>query len=510
MNAANSNHMISQPVSLDRPVRVLLVDDDEDAQLLISHLLAKVSGRKFELKWSGTYEEGLEKICDNQNDVYLLDYRLGARTGLDLLKEAVACGVNAPFILLTAGADPRVDLEATKAGAADFLIKDKLDSTSLERSIRFSIQHFETLRALQKSNERFRLLFERSMDAILISDDQGRFLEVNGAACSLLAMTREQLLELKLAGLLRKNARSQVTPPRNSAEPTFGELSFAQPDGDTRYVEFSVFRFAPNLNLTILRDITDRRALEQEIQEISEKEQRRLGQDLHDGLGQTLTGIGCLAKVLHQKLASRKASEAPDAANIANFMNQALAQTRELARGLCPVVLDRNDIYAALKQLSDNLENFFKVASEVKFDPTIRITDNAVATHLYRIAQEATTNAIKHGQAKTIRISLVRERGVIVLRIADDGVGLPKDYTKGKGMGTRVMQHRARMIGGTVELERASAGGVVVTCSFENKSQANRSDNEDSLEGPRPAPRKSRTPAKTVRTTSRSSQPVRA
>ena len=166
--------------------------------------------------------------------------------------------------------------------------------------------------------------------------------------------------------------------------------------------------------------------MEHEIQEISEREQRRLGQDLHDGLGQSMTGIAFLAKVLQQKLQAKAVEEAEAAGNIASLINEALSQTRRLSRGLCPVVLDSNDIEAALEQLAENLRTLFSVSCELHCDPEIKITDNAVAVHLYRIAQEAATNAIKHGRAKNICLSLTANNSRVILKIKDDGAGFPR------------------------------------------------------------------------------------
>ncbi len=445
-------------------VRVLLVDDDENVKPLTEHLLKKIPGKKFQIDWASTYKQGLEALKRQEHHVYLVDYKLGGESGLDLIREANSLGIQAPIIVLTGAANPIIDLEATKIGAADFLIKDRLDHINLERSMRYAMQHFETLRALQKSNERFRLLFERSMDGILISDDQGNILEANNAASSFFGLPREEVTKKKLSELVFSEFDNAFLQQQEQA---FGELNFSQAGGEQRYAEFSACRFAPNLNLCILRDVTERRKLEKEIQEISEREQRRLGQDLHDGLGQALTGINFLAKVLQQKLTAKKLDEAKEAANISMLINQSLSHCRELARGLCPVALEDNDIHAALQQLSDNAEKIFGVNCPVIFDPDIKIEDNPIAVHLYRIAQEATTNAIKHGKAKNIHISLVRNKGNMILRIKDDGCGLPKDALKRKGMGLRVMQHRARMIGATLEMEQAKPKGTLVACSLE-------------------------------------------
>ncbi len=444
------------------PVRVLLVDDEENFVFILRRLLSKVRDKKFVTDWVASYDEGLAALRERRHDACLMDYHLGPRSGLDLLREAIAEGIQIPIIMLTGSEDPKVDLEATELGAADYLLKDNLDFVMLERVIRYSVQHAATLQALQKSHEHFRLLFERSLDAILISDDGGNFMEVNGAACRLLGMSREELLQKKWSDLPARALNEQG--PKRSED--LGELSFTKPTGERCFIEFSSAQLAPDLNLSILRDVTDRRALEGEIQEISEREQRRLGQDLHDGLGQAMTGIAFLAKVLQQRLQAKHAEEAEAAGHIASLINEALGQTRHLSRGLCPVVLDSNDIETALGQLAENLRAIFSVSCELQCEPDIKISDNAVAVHLYRIAQEAATNAIKHGQASYILLSLRSDKSRLILKIKDNGSGFSPTAPKGKGMGLRVMQHRARMIGATLSLRACKPRGVTVTCSL--------------------------------------------
>jgi PAS domain S-box-containing protein len=456
--------------------RVLLVDDDEASFILLRRLLSKVPQKTLATDWAPSYEEGLRLLNKNQHDVCLMDYRLGPRTGLDLLREAVAHGIQTPIIILTSSEDPKVDLQATELGAADFLLKDQLEPVMLERVIRFAIQHAATLTALQKSHERFRLLFERSMDAILISNDRGQFVDVNGAACRLLGLSAQKLLARNWSDVFSQNLERAA----EQLPETLSELSFVKPNGERCFIEFSSAKLAADLNLCILRDVTDRRNLEREIQEISEREQRRLGQDLHDGIGQSMTGIAFLAKVLQQKLMAKQVEEAEAAGNIASLINQALAQTRRLSRGLCPVVLDNNDIEAALEQLAENLRSLFSVRCELHCDPEAVITDNTVAVHLYRIAQEAATNAIKHGHARNVFLSLTAGGPRLLLKIKDDGAGFPA-APRSKGMGLRVMDHRARIIGGTLSVRQLKEGGVAVTCSVPRSHAAKKKSESPSV-----------------------------
>ena len=173
-------------------------------------------------------------------------------------------------------------------------------------------------------------------------------------------------------------------------------------------------------------DITEQKRLERQIQEISEQEKRRIGQDLHDGLGQYLTGIAFMSRLLQRKLAEKALPEAAEAEKIATLVNKTVFQARDLARGLCPVELENNGLHAALQDLSCTTEKLFNVSCTVESDADVRIGDNNTALHLYRIAQEAINNAIKHGKSQRIVVALARAANTISLAISDDGMGLPK------------------------------------------------------------------------------------
>jgi PAS domain S-box-containing protein len=213
-------------------------------------------------------------------------------------------------------------------------------------------------------------------------------------------------------------------------------------------------------------DITERKHLEKTILEISAREQRRIGQDLHDGLGQHLTGIAFMSKVQEQKLMEKKLPEATDAAKIVNLVNQAIHKTRELARGLSPVVSDARGLMSALQQWAGEVEDLFAVTCRFECFTPVLIHDDTVATHLYYIAREAVNNAIKHGHARAILIRLAADEQQGILSIEDDGCGIGKIAAGNKGMGMHLMNYRARMVGGSLEVQRVDRNGTVVTCLF--------------------------------------------
>jgi PAS domain S-box-containing protein len=216
-------------------------------------------------------------------------------------------------------------------------------------------------------------------------------------------------------------------------------------------------------------DVTERKRLEREVLEVGEREQRRIGQDLHDDLCQRLAGIQLMGDVLQRDLLTKAKPEAEQAAMIAVRIRDAIARTRMLARGLSPVALDSHGLMAALQELAENSGKLFQISCEFRLDGCVAVDDNAVATHLYRIAQEAVTNAVKHGRAKEVVIRLAESEDKCILTITDDGLGLPETPAKDRGTGLRIMKYRAATIGASLKVCRAGGRGTCVSCSFFNQ-----------------------------------------
>jgi PAS domain S-box-containing protein len=217
---------------------------------------------------------------------------------------------------------------------------------------------------------------------------------------------------------------------------------------------------------SVARDITERKRLEEEILAVSEREQRRIGQDLHDDLCQRLAGIQLMGDVLQRDLLAKTKPEAEQASLIAARIRDAIANTKNIARGLSPVALESDGLVVALEELAENSAKLFQIVCEFRFDGSVGVDDNTVATHLYRIAQEAVTNAVKHGGAKKIVICLAESEDKCILTITDDGLGLPEPYTKNQGTGLQIMKYRAAAIGASLAVRRASGRGICVSCSF--------------------------------------------
>jgi PAS domain S-box-containing protein len=225
-------------------------------------------------------------------------------------------------------------------------------------------------------------------------------------------------------------------------------------------------------NQELNAEIAERRRLETEIIHVSENEQKRIGQELHDGLGQHLTGIAFLSKALERKLAALSLAEKFDAAEIVQLVNRSVSVTRALARGLFPVELEANGLMAALEQLAVNMETLYDVTCAFLCDEPVLVYDNVVATSLYRIAQEAAGNAIKHGRATHISIELTNFAGKVLLTVSDDGIGFdPAVRESNGGMGIHIMQYRAKMIGAILEVRGSGQQGTTISISVANREQ---------------------------------------
>ena len=204
--------------------------------------------------------------------------------------------------------------------------------------------------------------------------------------------------------------------------------------------------------------------LEAELLYVSEREQRRIAEDLHDGQGQLLAGALHLINAQAQRLAKAGLAEAKEAENIKQLIREALEQTRSVSRGLYPVKDTPNGLEAALQDLASRTQKMLKVACEFRRGAPVTLHDNNIATNLFRIAREAVNNAIRHGRANAVAITLSSDSHIVELEVRDNGAGLPADFNTGSGLGMRMMQYRAQMLGATLQIEPLPEGGVRTLC----------------------------------------------
>ena len=211
----------------------------------------------------------------------------------------------------------------------------------------------------------------------------------------------------------------------------------------------------------------EHRKLEEDLLDVSNAEQRRIGHDLHDGLGQQLAGIKFVTELAARKM-SPEVDIKKEMKQISRAIHEAILQTRMLARGLSPVDVESSGLMIALKDLAENTEKLFRISCPFECRQPILVHDNTVATHLYRIAQEAIQNAVKHGHPTRIILSLARSGSLTTLSIIDNGLGISTGTQMPQGMGLRIMEYRARTIDGKLTLSPRPRKGTKVVCTFKN------------------------------------------
>jgi signal transduction histidine kinase len=218
-------------------------------------------------------------------------------------------------------------------------------------------------------------------------------------------------------------------------------------------------------NEILKREIRHREEAESAILDISNREQRRLGQDLHDGLCQILAGVKFMAQSVGDEMIEASLPQSKKMAIIESRLAEALTFVDTVSRGLYPVELEASGLVAALNELSTRTSRVFSVACSFRAPEQFSIGNTAIATHVYRIAQEAVANALKGGHAKRIRIRLLRENSGAVLSVVDNGVGFG-NRTPRKGMGMKIMEYRASVIGGALKVRSRPRGGTLLQCTF--------------------------------------------
>ncbi len=331
--------------------------------------------------------------------------------------------------------------------------------------------------ALIISEKRSRAIVETAVNAILTMNESCVIETANSATERIFGYSKEELIGQNIRMLMPQPYRDKHDGYVENYKSTgvkkiigIGREAVAQrKNGSIFPIDLSVgeviLQDGRRVFTGIIRDMSDRKVLEEKILQISEEEQHRIGQDIHDDLCQQLAAIGCLAKVAHQSLKKKHSEQAANLEEIVRLVTQANVRAREMSRGLMPVVLDSAGLMAALADLAKGTERIFRVSCPFRCDRPVQVPDNKIATQLFRIAQEAVANAIKHSRADRIEISLSQEDSEVHLCIRDNGIGIPDNISgKSTGMGLLTMSHRARMVGGTFAIEHDDFGGTLVRC----------------------------------------------
>jgi PAS domain S-box-containing protein len=325
--------------------------------------------------------------------------------------------------------------------------------------------------ALRESEGRMRALLDANPDLIVRLTRDGTYLDVHSTDPRVnyhLPLTMHDFIGRNVGDMFEPEFAREHARYRHAALAT-GQMQRWEyvrkdPRGSLRHIEARFVKSGDDEVVVTVRDFTDRVELEREVIASGERERTRIGQDLHDGLAQLLIGVRLLLTALRDKLALSGSPHSSDADSAVDLVSRAITQTSELAHGLSPIP-KRGRLSDALRQLAKESEQLLGVRCDVDClcaePPTLNET---TATHLYRIAQEAITNAVKHGKATRIEIRCTGKDEHLELTIADNGTGISAGATERGGLGLHIMSYRARGIGGELSVLPRTDGGTLVRC----------------------------------------------
>ncbi len=328
---------------------------------------------------------------------------------------------------------------------------------------------------LRNRQERLSSILNAAADAIFTVDHKGIINEVNAATIEMFGYAEEELLDQNISRLMSPPYPDEYGNSTDRHLQDFvalgNDVIGRRKDGSTFPANLAVSEVAHyDLFTTIIRDVSTLRRLERDVIGIAEDEQRRIGQDLHDSVQQELAGLSMLSQTLLDNLGEDRQkhqagmTELRDlASKLVNGISRTQQEVRSISKELVPMLLTGQGLMDTLRELASRTDEIDGITCAFKCEEPVEIADDLTAVHLYRIAQEATANALKHGRAEHILIALVADHGQPVLQVADDGIGFDHSQPR-EGMGLKTMLYRARLINAAINLDPVDGGGTLVTC----------------------------------------------
>ena len=340
-----------------------------------------------------------------------------------------------------------------------------------------ALQRIKVAETLRETEARYRSIFEKATEGIFQATLEGRLLNANPAMVRMLGYETCEALKL---GLTDAGQQIYVNPGRRkelirlleekgSVEGFEAELR--RKDGRNIWVTMNahLVRDAKGAVLYLegtTQDVTEHKRLEKVILEVSEREQRRVAQDIHDGLCQRLFCMALGCNQLRENLAAQSRPEAEEAAKIMAQIDAAIREARNVAYGLSLANLDKRGLAGALRDLASTSSVDFRSACVAECPDSVSISNLTTANHLYRIAREAVHNAFKHAKPSRVIIKLEATAEGGCLSVVDDGSGIAEAKSPGSGMGLDMMRYRANMVGGALKIQKAPSGGTSIACTF--------------------------------------------
>lgn len=437
-------------------IQILIVDDDEDDFFIISEYIRQIEDQKFVIDWCNSYNEAVTKICEGIYDLYFIDYLLGAKTGVELIQEAIESNCEEPFILLTGNGNRLVDRKAMESGAVDYLVKSELSAEKLERCIRYSLERASSIKALRKSESKFRNIFEKSKDTLFIANENLLFIEVNDASYKLLEYSKEELLSKTLYELLvnvvdRKGIKQQLA---DTGDVPDKEIKIRTKNGENKYCILTLSKEENKKGVAyiqgIIHDIsalkkTEKEKLMIEKMDLASRLVRTMAHEIRNPLNNIMLSAEQLEHVIENEESQIcfdiiKRNSKRIEAIMAELLNPANGGQVSLEKKSLQAIIDES-IEAAIDRIK--LRNIELQKDYIKEPAWVMADQEKLKIALLNIIINA-VEAMRENDGR-LNISIKRNEQQYIVSISDNGCGVSEENlpllfepyftSKQKGMG---------------------------------------------------------------------------
>lgn len=471
-------------------IRALIIDDDQDDFIILSDYLGMIESMDFELEWCYDYDQAISHIALREFDIYFVDYRLGAKTGLDFLRDAMSLNCEEPMVLLTGKGNPAVDQEATRIGAMDYLIKSELNSEKLERCVRYALERASSLKAVRANEKKYRSIFERSKDAIFITDTGLRFRDINPATVELLGYSKQELLSLSLYDLIDDpSARQKIESGlRNFSQVVDIELTLKDKFGENKNAVLSASEQDEMDHVQyvqgILHDITnlkkaERATLHAEKLAAAGRLVRTLAHEVRNPLNNIQMAV--------EQLGALEEVSADDRVFL-EIIQRNSKRIDKLIAELLDSYRPNQKVFKGV-DLKHVLNESIQIASDRMHMKGISVDVNYAADNVILLADEeklkiAFLNILVNAaeaipeKGGIIQVSLATKQQMVSVEIKDNGSGIPPEIQSklfepyftskrnGMGLGLPSTLNIIQMHGGNIDVQSVLGAGSTFTISF--------------------------------------------
>ncbi|GAB1464095.1 two-component system sensor histidine kinase NtrB [Pedobacter sp.] len=427
-------------------IKVLLIDDDEDDYIITKDIFSRINQpNKYELSWVDTFEKGINAILKQQHDIYLVDYRLGKHTGVELVNEAVLSGVKEPIIILTGKGDYKIDEEAMNVGAADYLVKDKIEPDTLDRALRYALKQAETLSALKESENKFKIIFDKAKDPILISDYTGKIHDINTAGLNFFGYHIKEMLATNDRSLFytQEDRENFIQTLETKGAVSDFECQMVSSKGQVYFCSLSSFLQIDLQNMvevyhTIIHDLTYRKSLEtKSIHESKFSITEHIAKGFSEEIRNPLSTINLILHELttDEKLAYNETLQV----NLENIKTN-IESINQLTKNFIastenkPILIQKVEINSLIEEALLEIEDFIighRIVLEKDILPSetyLSIDKKQIKKALVHILKNAVESMETY--PKTLNISTINDSGFYSILIEDNGKGISDELSQ--------------------------------------------------------------------------------